>query len=191
MNKVDTAESLMRKGFHELAKPLLLELVTEEPDNLRVICDLGIVYTETGENEKAIRALRHYLMKDVGNAYAWEALACANLRVGNLETAHENLKRSLEIMSKNHSAPGNPGILPGLKGLYYDSIRTLGESLNIYPDDYRILYALNFTLRDTVHTRESIKILKCLQRFNGDDIPDKIRLHTALTLIRLSIGWEK
>ena len=53
MNKVDTAESLMRKGFHELAKPLLLELATEEPDNLRVICGLDIVYN-TSRNSTAM-----------------------------------------------------------------------------------------------------------------------------------------
>ena len=53
MNKVDTTESLMCKGFHELAKPLLLELVTEEPDNLRVICDLDIVYN-TSRNSTAM-----------------------------------------------------------------------------------------------------------------------------------------
>ena len=74
MPTVDHAEQLMRKGAFQKAKIILSEIISDDPEDLRAICDIGIAYTETGENQKAIRALEHYVLNDSGNPYAWEAL---------------------------------------------------------------------------------------------------------------------
>ncbi|RKX95504.1 MAG: hypothetical protein DRZ90_10185, partial [Spirochaetes bacterium] len=116
MPTVDQAEHLMREGAFQRAKVILSEIISDDPEDLRAICDIGIAYTETGENNKAIKALLHYVRNDKTNPYAWEALGCARFRTGNLEKAKKHLQRSLNLMPENPSSLRNLGILHGMEG---------------------------------------------------------------------------
>ena len=101
MPTLDHAEHLMRKGAFQKAKRLLSEIIFDDPSDLRAICDIGIAYTETGENDKAIKALNHDIQNDSENPYACETLGCAQLRSGKLAMARMGLIKALRIIPKN------------------------------------------------------------------------------------------
>ena len=184
---IDQAELLMRKGAFEKAKLLLSEIILEDPENLRAICDIGIAYTETGENEKAIRALLHYIGNDDSNPYAWEALGCARFRMGDISLSMENLRRSLTIFPRNASALRNLGILYSMIGKRFDGLHLLKKSIRIAPHDYRNHYALSCAYRDLGKNREREKILERLLEFK---LPEEVRRDVEVSRIRMILGWD-
>ncbi|MCK5735286.1 MAG: tetratricopeptide repeat protein [Spirochaetaceae bacterium] len=187
MPTVDQAEHLMREGAFQRAKVILSEIISDDPEDLRAICDIGIAYTETGENNKAIRALLHYIRNDISNPYAWEALGCARFRTGDLENAREHLLQSLVLMPENPSSLRNLGILHGMEGRHKEGLELLQQSFRLASDDYRTLYALNYAFRDAGKSEERTKILNRLIEL---DLPEEIQRDVELSRIRISIGWE-
>lgn len=187
MPTVDQAEHLMRAGAFQKAKVLLSEIISDDPEDLRAICDIGIAYTETGENQKAIKALKHYIRNDGDNPYAWEALGCACFRTGNLAEAREHLCRSIDLMPDNPSSLRNLGILHGMEGRNEEGLNLLQHSVRLASTDFRTLYALNFAFRDLDRREERTRIL---DRLSELEMPEDIRMDVELSRIRMSIGWE-
>jgi len=187
MPTVDQAEHLMREGAFQKAKVLLSEILSDDPEDLRAICDIGIAYTETGENMKAIRALDHYIRNDQTNPYAWEALGCATFRTGDFDRARVCLVKSLDLMPDNPSSLRNLGILHGMEGRQAEGLQLLQRSMRLAPGDYRTLYALNYAFRDSGAQEERTRILDRLTEF---ELPEEIRKDVELSRIRMNIGWE-
>jgi len=184
---IDQAELLMREGAFEKAKLLLSKIILEDPANLRAICDIGIAYTETGENEKAIRALLHYISNDDSNPYAWEALGCARFRTGDINLSMQNLRRSLALFPHNASALRNLGILHNIVGEKIDGLRLLQKSIRLAPHDYRNHYALNHAYRDLGKNEEREKILERLLEF---ELPEAVRRDVVISRIRMTLDWD-
>ena len=187
MTSVEHAEALMRTGAYDEAKSILSELISDDPGDLRAICDIGIAFTETGENEKAIRALTHYMERDTDNPYAWEALGCARFRTGNFAEARGCLVRSLDLKPDNPSALRNLGILHGMEGRPEEGIRLLERSRLLAPTDYRTIYALAFAVAETDSRDRTRRLMEELLELS---LPDDIRKDTVLYLIRLDLGWS-
>ncbi len=187
MPTLEHAEHLMREGAFQSAKAILSEIISEYPDDLRAICDIGIAYTETGENHKAIRALEFYIKNDETNTYAWEALGCAQLRTGNLDQARKSLMKAIEVKPENFSAFRNLGILKSMEGSHEEGLTFLQKSMRINPGDYRTLFALNYSFKDSGKNEERNKILDRLAEM---DLPENLRQEIALIRIRISLEWE-
>lgn len=187
MPSMDQAENLMRAGAFDKAKDLLVEIIAENPDNLRAICNIGITYTETGENTKAIKALEYYIKNDEHNPYAWEALGCAQFRTRDLSSARESLEKAIELLPDNASALRNLGILHGVEGHHSEELELLQRSMRLCSTDYRTLYALNFAFKDTGKSEERTKILNRLMEM---DLPEIMQKEVALTRLRMTLKWE-
>ncbi|PIE04550.1 MAG: hypothetical protein CSA76_03640 [Spirochaetales bacterium] len=187
MPTLEHAEHLMREGEFQQAKVILAEIISENPGDLRAICDIGIAYTETGENTKAVRALEHYMQRDRTNPYAWEAMGCALFRLGKYDKAGEYLVKAIDLLPENPSALRNLGIVQGVKGFQENSLELLQRSLELAPQDYRTLYALNFTYRDM---NEPQKRLEVLEQLLERELPENIRREIELTRIYIELGWE-
>lgn len=187
MSSIEQAEHLMRKGAFQKAKDILSKIISEDPSDFRAICDIGIAYTETGENLKAIKALEYYMKNDTPTTYVWEALGCAQFRLGKLSEARKSLEKALEMMPDNPSALRNLGILNGVEGQHQEGLELLQHSMRIAPEDYRTLYALSFAFRDLKNTEAREKILDRLMEMN---LSENIRQDLQLTKIRMDIKWE-
>ncbi|RLW69528.1 MAG: hypothetical protein B6D68_01950 [spirochete symbiont of Stewartia floridana] len=187
MSTLEQAEHLMREGAFQSAKTILSEIISEDPNDLRAICDIGIAYTETGENLKAIKALKYYIKKDKTNPYVWEALGCAQFRTGELDQARNSLSKSIEIMPDNPSSLRNLGILNDLEGRHEEGLTLLQQSMRLCPQDYRTLYALNYAFRDAGKHEEREKIL---DRLIEMDIPEGVQKEIELAKIKISLNWE-
>ena len=187
MPRLEHAEHLMREGSFQEAKQLLFQIICENPEDLRAICDIGIAFTETGENQKAIKALKHYIKNDTNNPYAWEALGCAQFRIRQIKQARSSLMKALKLMPENASVLRNLGILENNQGNHKESLRQLQHSIKLSPRDYRSLYALNFTFRDLKEKEKRLKILERLLELNP---PEKIQYEIKLIQIKISLHWE-
>ncbi|MCG8452306.1 MAG: tetratricopeptide repeat protein [Spirochaetales bacterium] len=187
MPTVDQAENLMREGAFSEAKKILSQILNDNPGDLRAVCDIGIAYTETGENEKAIKALEHYIRNDDSNPYAWEAIGCARFRIGELEEAKHCLERSLELSPDNPSSLRNLGIIEGMEGYHEKGLKLLQDALRLAPGDFRTLYALSYAYRD-LNKREQRR--KVIDQLLDLELPDDINKDAQLTRIRMNLGWE-
>lgn len=187
MTEVEKAEALMRNGDYSEAKDLLNDILVDEPDDLRAICDIGIAFTETGENEKAILTLNHYVERDESNPYAWEALGCARFRTGNYPEARRCLVRSLDLLPENPSSLRNLGVLFGLEGRPVEGLDLLERSRNGAPEDFRTLYALAYAYTDHGDTGKAAGTWKRLLEL---PIPEEVRRDAEVKSLMSQLGWS-
>jgi Flp pilus assembly protein TadD len=187
MTEIEQAKALMLNGNFLAAKEILKEVLIDKPDLLPAICDIGIAFTETGENLKAVKALNHYVLKDKNNPHAWEALGCAWFRLKNYSKAREYLEKSLEILPENPSTLRNLGVLYGIIGHREQGYALLKRAAVLNPEDYRTLYALTYVHQEFGEREEAIRTTGSLLKRK---IPDDIRKEMILRSIIFQLNWE-
>lgn len=187
MVSIKDAEGLILTGEFDKAKEVLLNILTEDPANLRAICHIGIVYTELGENSHAIRALSYYTDQIKDDAQAWEALGCACFRQKDYSAAYRYLRKAQDLEDNNPSILRNLGVLYGVRGQKELGYKLLNQSYELQPGDFRTLYALSYIHREFGNKEEALKRMKDLLEMN---VPDEIRRDTLMNKIYLEINWK-
>jgi len=181
------AESLILTGDFKRAKEVLLNILAEDPANLKAICHIGIVYTELGENSHAIRALSYYTSQVADDAQAWEALGCACFRQKNYGAAYRYLRKAQDLENNNPSILRNLGVLYGVKGQKELGYKLLNQSYDLQPGDFRTLYALSYIHKEFGQKEEALKRMDDLLEMS---IPDEIRKDTLINKIYLQLNWK-
>ncbi|MDC7126315.1 MAG: tetratricopeptide repeat protein [Spirochaetales bacterium] len=185
-NAIDIAENLILTGYLREAKKILGAILLDEPDNDRAICYMGIIYTETGENDKAIKTLDYYIQRQTETPEAWEALGCAWFKKGELAKAEEYLKKAESLSPDSPSILRNIGVLYGIQKKDEDSHEYILKSYEHNPYDYRTLYALAYS-HITLKQYEEAKTI--IEETFFLDFPDEIRKELELILVKLQINW--
>lgn len=101
-------EHLKRRELKE-AKILLEELLQEQPDHTDALYNLGMIYTELGDPENAIKKLSRCLELGQDSANLYVALGYAHSKLGNNNKAKELFLNALELESDNPYALRNLG----------------------------------------------------------------------------------
>ncbi len=182
MEIIDIAESLIGQGLYADAKDLLNKFLEDEPDNNEAVCLIGIALTESGENDKAIKALNYCLSKNEYNAAAWEALGCAWMRKNMLDKAEDSLEMAIKLEPGNWSVKRNIGVLNILKRDYKKAKEYLESARERKPEDYKAIYALIYTyinLKDCQGAEKLIFIIQTLE------IPSDVRTDVENLLVRI------
>ena len=177
----------MQSGKYEKAKEILEQILAHNPDDIEAICNIGIAYTETGENIKAIKALEFYTGRISDNPRAWEALGCAYFRRKDYAAAYRYFREAQKLAPENPSVLRNMGVLFGVKGerdMGYDMLK---RALKMSPYDYRTLYALSYVHKEFGNREEAKESMELLLDL---DIPEEIRKDTVLNIIKLDLGWD-
>jgi len=187
MISLKDAEGLILTGNYKKAKEVLLRLLEDEPNNLKAICHIGIVYTELGENSKAIRSLTYYTEHIADDAQAWEALGCACFRQKDYQGAYRYLRRAQDLEQDNPSILRNLGVLYGVRGQKELGYSLLKQSYNLQPGDFRTLYALSYIHREFGNRQEAIQRMDDLLEMN---IPDEIRKDTLINKLHMELNWK-
>lgn len=142
MTKLDKAnEHLKRKELQE-AREILEELLQEEPDNGDALYNLGMIYTELGDPEKAVKTLQRCIESGQDTANVYVALGYAYTKLGNQNKAKELFLSALELDPSNPYALRNLGALYGKEAHYESAIRHLEQSLTFNPSDVNTVYGL-------------------------------------------------
>ena len=187
MSILEQAENLMQAGAFDQAEEILHSILFDEPDDLKAICDIGIVYTERGKNDEAVKALCHYLDRDQNNPAAWEALGCAYFRKTKFKKALTCFDKALEIKPRNPSVLRNKGVLLGVMGKRQKGYDLIQDSYYLKPDDFRTLYALSY-----IHKEFGFRVQarRAMEKLLTMTIPDDIRKDTVVNLIKFDLNWE-
>lgn len=186
MVTMENAEKLIREGKYKEAERVFSEFLCEDPLNYEAIYNMGVIYTETGENDKAVKALSFYLMR-VETAYAWEALGCANFRLRNYQKALECFNRSAELDGDSPSLLRNMGILHGMTGDNGKCYNLLLQSYEKNQTDFRTLYALSYVHLEFGAKDKARKIMEELLTMN---IPEEVHNDTVVNLIKCDLNWN-
>ncbi|MBI9104893.1 MAG: tetratricopeptide repeat protein [Spirochaetales bacterium] len=186
MNSIGQAELLILEGDLKKADELLLSIITEEPDNLEAILFQGIVYTETGREDQAIKALEYYNMKNDANSEAWEALGCAWFRKGFPEKGKECLLTAYSLRGNSPSILRNLGIIEEKAGNSAKALSLLKRSYLIDAKDYRTVYALAFGY---LNRGEKLRAQEHFERLLTMTLPDDVKEESTIMLLRLKLDW--
>lgn len=142
MNKFDEANEYLKRKELDKARVLLEELLQEEPKHTDALYNLGMVYTELGNPQKAIKTLLELveLGNDSSNVYV--ALGYAYSRMGNQNKAKELFLSALELEPDNPYALRNLGGLYGKEADYDRAIKHLEKAFELNPGDANTAYGL-------------------------------------------------
>ena len=187
MISIKDAETYMQSGKYDKAREILEKIIAQNPDDIEAICNIGIAYTETGENIKAIKALEYYTGRIQDNPRAWEALGCAYFRRKDYAAAYRHFREAQKLAPENPSVLRNMGVLFGVKGEREMGYDMLKRALEMSPCDYRTLYALSYVHREFDKRDEARETMQLLMDM---DIPEEIHRDTAVNLIKLDLGWD-
>ncbi len=185
-NSLGQAELLILEGELEQAGELLSSILIEEPDNIEAVLFQGIVYAETHQEDKAIKALNYFIRHDELNPEAWEALGCAWFRKGSTEKGKEFLEKAYNLNSDCPSILRNLGILEERSGNYNRAFSLLKQSYLMDSKDYRTIYALAYGY---LNKKEKKRALEHFTNLLSMSLPDDIREEVYLMHLRLKLNW--
>lgn len=157
-------EHLKRKELKE-AREILEEILQEDPDNGDALYNLGMIYTELDNPEKAVKTLQRCVESGHDTANVYVALGYAYSKLGNQNKAKELFLSALELEPDNPYALRNLGALYGKEANYESAVRYLERSFSFNPSDVNTAYGLGmcyFNLGDLANAdrflRKSIEI---------------------------------
>lgn len=145
MNMLEKAYDHLKKKELPQAKVLLEKLLKKDPDHSEARYNLGMVYTELGDPQRAVGTLSKLLeLKDCGsNVYV--ALGFAYSRMENYSKAKELFLQALKIEPDNPYAHRNIGGLYGKENDHENAILHFKEALKVTPRDPNITYGLGLS----------------------------------------------
>jgi len=142
MAKMDDVFELLKLGKFAQAKPILEEILKNDPTNIDALYNLGMCFTELGQPEKAIPLLKRCveLKPDFDNAFV--ALGFAYERTNDIENAKKYFLEAIKIDPNNSYALRNLGGLFGKSSDLEKAIYYLEKSYRINPSDPMTVYGL-------------------------------------------------
>ncbi len=139
MASLDQALSLLRRGKLAEGTAILEELRTVSPDNVDLLYNLGMAYSEQNRLDEAIATLSR--SADLrGAADDHTALGVAYGRNKQNELAIEQFRKAVELAPENSHALKNLGAMLARQEHYEEALDTLKKANEIAPTDPVILY---------------------------------------------------
>jgi tetratricopeptide (TPR) repeat protein len=166
MDHFDQALKFIQAGRLDEARIYLEELLKQYPENVELLYNLGMLYTELGKPEKAIPLLQKCIEIAPSHANAHVALGFAYMSSGDLKNAKKYTLKALKIAPDNPFALRNLGGIFGKEGYYLNAFYHLQKSYNINPHDPQTVYGLAISyksLNDFESAERYFKILLDMQ----------------------------
>ena len=136
---IGLAVELLTKGAYRHAEPLLDTLNSIHPDRQDILFNYGMMLSDQGKLEKALKLLSRLTTLDEGNANAWNALGIAYLRNRQPDDAKNALQRSYELDPDNGYTLRNLGGLLA-NGNPSEALPLLEKAAEMLPDDQQAQY---------------------------------------------------
>ncbi|MFW5644000.1 MAG: tetratricopeptide repeat protein, partial [Alkalispirochaeta sp.] len=185
--RIKEAEDMIRLGRFTDAISLLTEILADDPEDLPALLNVGIAFTESGENDKAIRTLNYYVTRDDRNPEAWEALGCAHLRKHEYDEAEEYLNRARIFAPENASILRNMSVLLSRTGRGRESLSLLKRAHELDPNDYLAAFALGQVYHGSGEAEKAQELFDGL--LERERLPEVIRREAEKHALQLSVGW--
>ena len=112
------ASDLVKSGRIDEALEQYLEILAENPQNLKAHNNLGVLFDELGQHDTAVEHLESALKVDKNNVEVLINLASALTKLGRFRLAGDPVRRALRIAPDNPGARLAQAILSFRRGLY-------------------------------------------------------------------------
>lgn len=139
---MDFVMSMLQSGRIKDAVPYLETMAKATPDNVQVLYNLGIAYSELGQFDEAIIRLKRAVHLDSKHAHAWTGIGVAYQRMGKNDLALEPMRKAVEADPSDGYARRNYGaILMGQKR-NAEALIHLRAARDALPHDPQTIYGL-------------------------------------------------
>ena len=112
------ASDLVKSGRIDEALEQYLEILAENPQNLKAHNNLGVLFDELGQHDTAVEHLESALKVDKNNVEVLINLASALTKLGRFRLAGDPVRRALRLAPDNPGARLAQAILSFRRGLY-------------------------------------------------------------------------
>jgi tetratricopeptide (TPR) repeat protein len=145
MNKLEKAYDHLKKRELVQAKVILEELLQGNHNEPEILYNLGMIYTELGDPQKAVETLSRLLVFEHCGSNVYVALGFAYSRMENYKKAKQMFLVALEMEPDNPYAHRNIGALYGKEGDHEKAILHLEEAFKLNPEDPNTSYGLGLS----------------------------------------------
>ena len=160
MANLDDAIKLLNSGRLREGMQILENLIANDPENVNVLYNLGMCYSQLGFIDKSIETLKKCVRHAPRHANARTALAYSYSRNGEYEKALGKLKIALEIDPDNFFALRNCGAVVGKLGRHEEAIACLEKASQLVPDSAEVLYGLGLAYQENGHLKKADDLYK-------------------------------
>ena len=160
MADLEEALELLKSGKLRQGMEILENLVRKEPENVNILYNLGMCYSESGSFDKSINTLEKCVRLAPEHANALTALGFSYSRKGEHEKALAKLKLALEIDPNNFFALKNHGAVLAKLGSYDEAITSLEKANRSIPDSPAVLYGLGLAYKEKGDTKAADELFK-------------------------------
>lgn len=141
-NPLDFVMTMLQSGRIKEALPYLESIAKTSPDNVEVLYNLGISYSELGQYDEAIIRLKRVVQLEPKHAHAWTGIGVAYQRMGKRELALEPMQKAVDADPTDGYGQRNLGaMLLGL-GRKEEALEHLREARKALPHDAQTTYGL-------------------------------------------------
>ena len=130
------------------AKELLEEMMISSPEDIFVLYNLGICYSELGDYNASINTLERCIEYDPLNTNAYVALGFSYTKINKEKEAEESFLKALEIDPDNIYALQNLGGLYAMEKNYVSAVNTFKKAEHINPNYPNIVYGLALAYKE-------------------------------------------
>lgn len=139
---LDFVLTMLQSGRIKDAVPYLESMDKSDPNDVQVLYNLGIAYSELGQFDEAIIRLKRAVQLDPKHAHAWTGIGVAYQRMGKRELALEPMQKAVDADPADGYGRRNLGaMLMGLRR-YDEALAHLRQARKALPHDAQTLYGL-------------------------------------------------
>lgn len=145
-DSLDFVLEMLQSGRIKEAIPFLASMEKTDPDNVQVLYNLGIAYSEMGQFDEAVIRLKKAVQLDPKHAHAWTGIGVAYQRMGKRELALEPMQKAVEADPTDGYAHRNLGsVLASLKHLD-EALLHMRAARKALPHDPQTIFGLAMVL---------------------------------------------
>lgn len=179
MDPFDFALSLLKAGKMEEAVPYLESITKSDPENVNVLYNLGIAYSELGQFDEAVIRLKKAVRLDPTHVHAWTGIGVAYQRMGKSSQALEPMQKAVEANPADGYAQRNLGAMLMGAGKHEEALSHFREARKALPDDPQTLFGLACVLQesgseDNLDEADEL-FLVVIEKFPDSEAADKAR----------------
>ncbi len=136
-----------KKNNLSIAQKFYNEVLTIDPHHLDTLTNLGVIFINLGENEKAISYNKKVIKINPNNFNAYNNLGVAYMGLGEIEKAISCYEKAIEINPSNLTFHNNLGKIFYKSGEYLKALRCFGKVAQIDPNNIELVINLTELFR--------------------------------------------
>jgi tetratricopeptide (TPR) repeat protein len=170
---------MLQEGRIREALPYLETLAKALPDDVDVLFNLGLAYSELAEYDQAIIRLKKAVQLKPAHAHAWTAIGVAYQRMGRRDMALEPMRKAVEADPRDGHARRNLGAVLLGQGHAAEALDQFRKARAALPHDPQTLHGLASALEAVggePNLQEADELyLVVIQRFPASPVAEHAR----------------